>query len=70
MNASDRGSELWVVAAGTCKPAMEIRDHLVKFIDNDGGFIIVKSAGEAAWLVEGGGWGMSFSGILDVLPVW
>ena len=38
---------------------MGIRDHVVKFIDNDDGIFIVKSAGEAAWRVEGGGWGIS-----------
>ena len=40
--------------AGTCKSATEVRDHLVKFIDNDDGIFIIKSAGKAAWLVAGG----------------
>ncbi len=33
------------VPAGACKSAMEIRDHVVKFADNDDGIFIVKSAG-------------------------
>ena len=33
---------------------MEDRVHLVKFIDRDNGNFIAKSAGEAAWQIEGG----------------
>ena len=33
--------------AGLSESATEVRDHLVKFIDNDDGIIIVKSAGQA-----------------------
>ena len=41
--------------AGTCKSVTEIRDNLVKFIDNDDVVFIDKSAGEAAWQMDGGG---------------
>ena len=41
-----------VVPGGTCKSATEVRDRLVKFIDNDDGIVIVKSAGEAAWQMD------------------
>ncbi len=44
-----------MVPAGACKSAAEDRDHLVKFIDNDDGIFIAKSAGEAAWQMEGDG---------------
>ena len=57
------------VTVGISKSATEDRDYLVKFIDNDDGIFIVKSAGEAAWLVEGEGW-MIFKGVMDVIPVW
>ena len=48
-----------VIPAGTWKSAMDVRDHVVKFSDNDDGIFIAISAGEAAWRVEGGGWGIS-----------
>jgi hypothetical protein len=70
VNASDRGSELWALSAVTCKPATEVRDYLVKFIDNVDGIFIVKSAEEAVWQMDGGGWGVIFRGVMDVLPVW
>jgi len=44
-----------VCTAGTSKSAAEVRDHVVKFIENDDGIIIVKSAGEAAWQMNGAG---------------
>ena len=59
-----------MIPAGTWKSAMDVRDHVVKFSDNDDGIFIAISAGEAAWRVEGSGWGVIFGGILDVLPVW
>ncbi len=44
---------------GVSKSATEDRDHLGKFIDSDSGIFIVKSAGEAAWRMDGGGWGVN-----------
>jgi integrase len=48
----------WIKAQNrTGKSAMEVRDHLAKFSNNDDGIFMVKSAGEVLWQVEGGGWG-------------
>ena len=57
MNASDRGSELWAVAAGKGKSATEVRDHLVKFIDSDDGISLLNQRGKrrGGWMVVAGG---------------
>ena len=57
MKASDRGSELWAVAAVKGKSATEVRDHLVKFIDSDDGISLLNQRGKrrGGWMVVAGG---------------
>jgi hypothetical protein len=36
-------------AVETTKSAVEVRDHLLEFIDSDDGLFVIKSGKEAAW---------------------